>query len=169
MLGQFGLWDPWETHYGEVAREILARDDWITLWWAQDDWFWSKPILIFWIEALTWSALGMPFEPDSNPAHPEWVMRLPHYVLSISALMALLRGRWRACFGRRAGGARRAGARDHALLLLALAPGDHRHAVRGHHDRGGGAVRARGREPDDDDGRGATASGRFAGLRAERA
>ena len=58
MLGAYGLWDPWETHYGEVAREILSRDDWITLWWAQDEWFWSKPILIFWTEALTWSALG---------------------------------------------------------------------------------------------------------------
>ncbi|HEX6244848.1 MAG TPA: glycosyltransferase family 39 protein [Polyangiales bacterium] len=88
MLGSYGLWDPWETHYGEVAREILARDDWITLWWAQDEWFRSKPILIFWIEALSWSALGMPFEPDSNPAHPEWAIRLPHYVLTMSALMA---------------------------------------------------------------------------------
>ena len=29
-LGSFSLWDPWETHYGEVAREILARDDWIS-------------------------------------------------------------------------------------------------------------------------------------------
>jgi hypothetical protein len=36
--------------YGEVAREILSRDDWISLWWAQEDWFWSKPIFIFWIE-----------------------------------------------------------------------------------------------------------------------
>jgi 4-amino-4-deoxy-L-arabinose transferase-like glycosyltransferase len=87
-LGQFGLWDPWETHYGEVAREILARDDWITLWWAQDEWFRSKPILIFWMEALSWGALGMGYEPDSNPAHPEWAIRLPHYVLTMSALMS---------------------------------------------------------------------------------
>lgn len=88
MLGLYGLWDPWETHYGEVAREILARDDWITLWWAQDEWFRSKPILIFWMEALSWGALGMPYEADSNPAHPEWAIRLPHYVLTMSALMA---------------------------------------------------------------------------------
>lgn len=30
-LGVFSVWDPWETHYGEVAREILARNDWISL------------------------------------------------------------------------------------------------------------------------------------------
>jgi 4-amino-4-deoxy-L-arabinose transferase-like glycosyltransferase len=92
MLGAYGLWDPWETHYGEVAREILARDDWISLWWAQDRWFWSKPILIFWMEALSWGALGMPFEADSNPAHPEWAIRLPHYILTMAALMACRSG-----------------------------------------------------------------------------
>jgi 4-amino-4-deoxy-L-arabinose transferase-like glycosyltransferase len=102
MLGQFGLWDPWETHYGEVAREILARDDWITLWWAQDEWFRSKPVFIFWIEALAWGGLGIPFSPDSNPAHPEWAIRLPHYILSMGALMssfALIR----RVYGQRAG------------------------------------------------------------------
>ena len=88
MLGSFGLWDPWETHYGEVAREILARDDWITLWWAQDEWFRSKPVLIFWMEALSWGALGVPFGADSNPAHPEWAIRLPHYLLTMAALMS---------------------------------------------------------------------------------
>ncbi len=88
MLGAFGLWDPWETHYGEVAREILARDDWITLWWAQDEWFRSKPVLIFWMEALSWGALGVPFGSDQNPAHPEWAIRLPHYLLTMGALMA---------------------------------------------------------------------------------
>lgn len=87
MLGEFGLWDPWETHYGEVAREILARDDWITLWWAQDELFRSKPIFIFWIEALTWGLFGTPFGPDQNPSHPEWVIRLPHYVLTMGALL----------------------------------------------------------------------------------
>ncbi|MDB4973584.1 MAG: Polymyxin resistance protein ArnT, undecaprenyl phosphate-alpha-L-Ara4N transferase [Myxococcaceae bacterium] len=102
MLGQYGLWDPWETHYGEVAREILARDDWITLWWAQDEWFRSKPVFIFWIEALAWGALAIPFGPDTNPGHPEWALRLPHYLLSMGALMSAYALMARV-FGRRAG------------------------------------------------------------------
>ena len=84
LLGTFGLWDPWETHYGEVAREILSRDDWISLWWAQDRWFWSKPIFIFWAEALLWSASGIDYLPDSNFEHAEWVLRLPTYVVSVA-------------------------------------------------------------------------------------
>jgi 4-amino-4-deoxy-L-arabinose transferase-like glycosyltransferase len=88
MLGEFGLWDPWETHYGEVAREILARDDWITLWWAQDELFRSKPVFVFWIEALFWGLFGVPYGADANPGHPEWVIRLPHYLLTMAALMA---------------------------------------------------------------------------------
>jgi 4-amino-4-deoxy-L-arabinose transferase-like glycosyltransferase len=89
LLGDYGLWDPWETHYGEVAREMLARDDWISLWWAQENWFWSKPILIFWTEALSLGAFGVDFMPDANPAHPEWAIRLPVLVMSMGAVMAV--------------------------------------------------------------------------------
>ena len=85
-LGTFGLWDPWETHYGEVAREILARDDWISLWWCQDHWFWSKPILIFWSEALSMSALGVDYLPGANPPEPEWAIRVPIVVMAFGAL-----------------------------------------------------------------------------------
>ncbi|MFW5925046.1 MAG: ArnT family glycosyltransferase [Myxococcota bacterium] len=88
QLGAYGLWDPWETHYAEVAREILARDDWISLWWAQEDWFWSKPILIFWSQALSMGAFGVDFQPDANPAHPEWALRLPVFVIALGAVMA---------------------------------------------------------------------------------
>ena len=87
MLGTYSLFDPWETHYGEVSREILARDDWISLWWAQEEWFWSKPILIFWSEALTMSALGVDFLPDANPTAPEWALRLPIFGISMGAIM----------------------------------------------------------------------------------
>ena len=31
--GSYGLWDPWETHYGEVARQMTERGDFISLWW----------------------------------------------------------------------------------------------------------------------------------------
>jgi 4-amino-4-deoxy-L-arabinose transferase-like glycosyltransferase len=88
-LGAYGLWDPWETHYGEVAREMLSRDDWLSLWWAQDKWFWSKPIFIFWVEGLLWSASGIPFLPDSQFQHTEWVLRLPTFAVAMLGLLSV--------------------------------------------------------------------------------
>ncbi|QQR91122.1 MAG: glycosyltransferase family 39 protein [Myxococcales bacterium] len=88
-LGLYSLSDPWETHYGEVAREILARNDWISLWWAQDKWFWSKPILIFWTEALSMKLWGTGFMPDTNPSYAEWAIRFPHLLFSTAAIMAV--------------------------------------------------------------------------------
>ena len=112
-LGLPALWDPWETHYGEVAREILARDDWISLWWAHEKWFRSKPILIFWLEALSMGALGVDFMPDANPAHPEWAVRLPITLFSIAAVMVVY-GTVKRLFSRRAGA--------FAAITLATAP-----------------------------------------------
>ncbi|NOY90065.1 MAG: hypothetical protein GXP55_02565 [Deltaproteobacteria bacterium] len=89
LLSTYGLWDPWETHYGEVAREILSRDDWISTWWAQENWFWSKPIYIFWSEALSMGALGINFHPDAHPLHPELALRLPHYLLAMLTLISV--------------------------------------------------------------------------------
>jgi 4-amino-4-deoxy-L-arabinose transferase-like glycosyltransferase len=102
LLGTTSLWDPWETHYGEVAREILARNDWISLWWAQDKWFWSKPALLFWMEALSMGFFGVDFMPDANPAHPEWALRLPALLMSLAALAAIY-ATVRRSFGPRAG------------------------------------------------------------------
>jgi len=49
FAGTYGLWDPWETHYGEVARQMAHRGDYISLWWPgsprDPDVFWSKPVL----------------------------------------------------------------------------------------------------------------------------
>jgi 4-amino-4-deoxy-L-arabinose transferase-like glycosyltransferase len=114
LLGTFSLWDPWETHYGEVAREMIARDDWISLWWAQENWFWSKPILIFWSEAFTLSALGVDCSPDANPAAPEWAIRLPVVMFSIAAVMVAY-ATIRRFFGARAG----------AISAIALATAPH--------------------------------------------
>jgi 4-amino-4-deoxy-L-arabinose transferase-like glycosyltransferase len=108
-LGAYSLWDPWETHYGEVAREVLARDDWISLWWAQDGWFWSKPILDFWIQAIFMATLGVHYKPDQMmegaslaSAHPEWVVRTPVFLLTILAMYLIYKGVSKF-FGRRAG------------------------------------------------------------------
>ncbi|MCS6797568.1 MAG: glycosyltransferase family 39 protein [Myxococcota bacterium] len=113
FLGVYGLWDPWETHYGEVAREILSRDDWISLWWAQENWFWSKPILIFWAEALSMGIFGTPFRPDANPPYPEWPIRLPIFLMALVAVM-LAHAAIRRVFGTRAGVL--------AALVLATSP-----------------------------------------------
>lgn len=91
LCGSFSLIDPWETHYGEVAREMLARDDWISLWWAQDGWFWSKPVLDFWLQGLSFSLAGVKFLPDQMLSgieagytpHPEWAARMPIMLMTV--------------------------------------------------------------------------------------
>ena len=108
-LGNYGLIDPWETHYGEVAREILARNDWLSLWWAQDGWFNSKPILDFWIQAIAFASLGANFHPDGFVSavsrglwpQPEWAPRLPMVLMALVAHAALYAG-VKASWGRRA-------------------------------------------------------------------
>jgi 4-amino-4-deoxy-L-arabinose transferase-like glycosyltransferase len=110
MLGNHSLSDPWETHYGEVAREILARNDWISLWWAQDGWFWSKPVLTFWIQAAAMAVTGVRYEAGEMlgaasagraPA-PEWAVRLPVFALTLLGVYFLYKGVARTA-GRRAG------------------------------------------------------------------
>ena len=110
LLGSYSLSDPWETHYGEVSREMLARDDWISLWWAQDGFFWSKPVLDFWLQGLGFSATGVHFMPDqmlaaasagAAPA-PEWPARLPVFLLTVVASYFLYKAVAKA-FGGRAG------------------------------------------------------------------
>jgi 4-amino-4-deoxy-L-arabinose transferase-like glycosyltransferase len=100
LLGSYSLLDPWETHYGEVTREMLARNDWISLWWAQEGWFWSKPVLDFWLQGLFFALLGVKFRPDemlSEAARsdrfpqPEWAARMPVVLLTLVAVYALYR------------------------------------------------------------------------------
>ncbi len=50
-LGAVGLWDPWETHYGEVAREMVQRNDYVHPYW-ENAWFFSKPAFTMWMQAL---------------------------------------------------------------------------------------------------------------------
>ncbi len=89
-IGLAGPWDPWETHYGEVARQILVRHDPLDLWWspgnggpdgAAEKSFASKPPLAFWLMALSMKAFGVgtsadPAELVRSPI-PEIAIRLP--------------------------------------------------------------------------------------------
>jgi len=109
-LGIFSLWDPWETHYGEVARGILARHDWVSLWWSYQGWFWSKPILDFWIQSISMATLGTGYGNDqmligwggAPIAHPEWAVRAPNVLFALGAMYFLYKG-VATVFGRRAG------------------------------------------------------------------
>ena len=109
-LGAHSLTDPWETHYGEVSREILARNDWISLWWAHEEWFWSKPILSFWLQAIAMALLGVQYEPGmmleaarhGTMPFPEWAVRFPIFLMAAAATYILYKGVAKA-FGRRAG------------------------------------------------------------------
>ena len=97
FAGNYGMWDPWETHYGEVARQMLERNDFVSQWWPgspQDrNEFWSKPVLTFWLMAMGMTAArlepGLPMtDPHfhdydaemANSWRVEWAVRIPFIV-----------------------------------------------------------------------------------------
>jgi 4-amino-4-deoxy-L-arabinose transferase-like glycosyltransferase len=89
FLGSFGLWDPWETHYGAVTTNMLETYDWVSPWWGykeqigtepqQGNHFFSKPIFIFWSEAVVAKFIG----------RGEWAIRMPMALLAIFAVFAI--------------------------------------------------------------------------------
>lgn len=104
-LGSVGLWDPWESHYVEVGRQMLARADLIHPFW-QNAWFFSKPPLTPWLAAASlWVSGAQPWgAPGSGPlpSSVEWFIRLPFAALLIAA-GALLAETVARVAGRRAG------------------------------------------------------------------
>jgi 4-amino-4-deoxy-L-arabinose transferase-like glycosyltransferase len=66
-IGSYTLVDPWETHYGEVARMMLQNDDWVHTEWPgsmsgsfdENEGFRSKPVLQFWMMAAGMRAMGV--------------------------------------------------------------------------------------------------------------
>jgi 4-amino-4-deoxy-L-arabinose transferase-like glycosyltransferase len=88
---------------------MLARNDWISTWWAQDGWFWSKPVLDFWMQAIAMGIFGVDYRPGQmligaggRTTWPEWAVRMPVFILTILALYVLYKGVAKV-FGRRAG------------------------------------------------------------------
>ncbi len=89
LLGSFGLWDPWETHYGEVARQITERGDWISTFWGSH-WqhasgdnvgrhFFSKPIWLMWMMAMGMEVFGF----------SEWGIRLGVMLTSVLCAVSI--------------------------------------------------------------------------------
>jgi 4-amino-4-deoxy-L-arabinose transferase-like glycosyltransferase len=98
LAGDYGMWDPWETHYGEIARQMAMRGDVITPRWPgspidRGEVF-HKPVLHFWLMALAMKAFGLE-RADAPPSQmvdswrPEWAARLPNIFLSLLTLAVL--------------------------------------------------------------------------------
>jgi 4-amino-4-deoxy-L-arabinose transferase-like glycosyltransferase len=115
-LGAVGLWDPWETHYAEVAREMIARRDYVFPHWSSA-YFFSKPVLTLWLIALGLLLVGAEPGQAALPLGPytEWGVRLPFALLAILTLWAVYRV---GCF--LAGGERRVGLS--AAFILGTSP-----------------------------------------------
>lgn len=87
-LGAVGFWDPWEPHYGEVARQMLVREDWVHPYW-ENAYFFSKPVLLLWMSAVAMKlsgvhSVGLPAgsftegpTPSGISTYVEWAVRLP--------------------------------------------------------------------------------------------
>ena len=98
FAGSYGLWDPWETHYSEVARQMTHRGDYISLWWPGSprdaDVFWSKPVLSFWMMSLAMhvAGIGLPGHPAGEMAlghRAEWAARVPFCLTGVLGIYAV--------------------------------------------------------------------------------
>ena len=96
FAGTYGLFDPWETHYGEVARQMTVRRDYISLWWPgaplDADHFWSKPVLSFWLMSLFMGPFGVVGGPAGAIAlgsRAEWAARIPFCLMGVLGLWAV--------------------------------------------------------------------------------
>jgi 4-amino-4-deoxy-L-arabinose transferase-like glycosyltransferase len=98
LAGTYGLWDPWETHYSEVARQMTKRGDFISLWWPGSprdvDVFWSKPVLSFWLMSIGMHLAGVGL-PGGDPGEmaigtrAEWAVRTPFCLMGVLGILAV--------------------------------------------------------------------------------
>ena len=97
FAGSFGFYDPWESHYGEVARQMTVRGDYISLWWPgapiDPDHFWSKPVLSFWIMSLSMTLFGLGghLAPGTMAlsTRAEWAARVPFILFGVLGMYAV--------------------------------------------------------------------------------
>ena len=98
LAGTYGLWDPWETHYSEVARQMTYRSDFISLWWPGSprdvDVFRSKPVLSFWLMSIGMHIAGVGLK-GGDPAEmaltwkAEWAVRTPFCLMGVLGIYAV--------------------------------------------------------------------------------
>src|SRR6185312_10515283 len=98
LAGTYGLWDPWETHYSEVARQMTVRGDFISLWWPGSprdlEVFWSKPVLSFWLMSIGMHVAGVGLrggapEEMAIGTRAEWAVRIPFCLMGVLGVFAV--------------------------------------------------------------------------------
>jgi 4-amino-4-deoxy-L-arabinose transferase-like glycosyltransferase len=97
LAGSYGLYDPWETHYSEVARQMMLRGDYVSLWWPgapiDAEHFWSKPVLSFWLMSLSMTLFGLggQLAPGTLAlsTRAEWAARMPFVLLGVMGIYAV--------------------------------------------------------------------------------
>ncbi len=72
-IGLYPLLDPSEARYAEMARLMVATNDWITVWFDVGVPFWGKPPLFIWLSALSFKLFGL----------NEFAARLPALLVSL--------------------------------------------------------------------------------------
>jgi 4-amino-4-deoxy-L-arabinose transferase-like glycosyltransferase len=77
-LGSFGLVGADEPRYAQIAREMLARHDWVTPVLYGKPWL-EKPILYYWEAMLAYSAFGV----------ADWAARVPSAVSATAVVFAI--------------------------------------------------------------------------------
>jgi 4-amino-4-deoxy-L-arabinose transferase-like glycosyltransferase len=91
LAGNYTLFDPWETHYAEVARTMNATGNYLSPRWQEEN-FWSKPAGQLWLLAFSMRLFGVGSgAPDEMVASnlPEWSLRLPIIAISIFGIWAM--------------------------------------------------------------------------------
>ena len=84
QLGRLGLVGPDEPRYAQVAKEMALSGDFITPRLYGETWF-EKPILYYWLTALTYKTLGV----------SEFAARLPSAVAGLLGVLAVFWIGWR--------------------------------------------------------------------------
>ncbi len=91
-LGTYPMQMQWEPNYGQVLREMVwGEGDFITPAsrvgadeGADAGWFWSKPILVFWLAYPLLAAFGSPAEMP-NP----WLFRIPNALVGLFGVIMM--------------------------------------------------------------------------------
>ncbi len=92
-IWRYSLVDPWESHYGEVARRMLQDHDYVHLDW-QNEGFRSKPVLTFWLMATSMRAMGIGADGGYSGEMTDsrlvvLAIRLPFVLLAVMGLTLL--------------------------------------------------------------------------------